>query len=258
LRLRSRLAVCVLLIGGLVVASGCSLLPLRTGSGEGTTEVVEHTVSPGETLESIADDYYGTPEAASYLAEVNGLNDGFAFAEGIRLEVPVGDDDVERYRRRTEAKILYNRGTVLADAGDYAKAKEDFAAALRVDARFVDAAYNLGVVLLATGEPERAVAVLERAVSVRPDEAIFEFALGKSHYDAGRPSEALEHFDRAVRLDPALEDARYARAMTLLDAGRSDEAVVALDSYLRAFPDGAWAEEARAELTRLARGQGAP
>ena len=37
-----------------------------------------------------------------------------------------------------------------------------------------------------------------------------------------------------------------------IEIGERDSAVVALDSYLRDFPDGIWAAEARAELTRLA------
>jgi tetratricopeptide (TPR) repeat protein len=141
---------------------------------------------------------------------------------------------------------------MLADAGDYAKAKEEFAAALRADPRFVDAGYNLAVVMLATGEPGRAVVVLEQVLAIRPDDPLFEFALGKAHFDAGRVPVALEHFERAVELDPRLEDARFARAVALLELGRRDEAVLALDMYLREFPDGAWAASARAELTRIA------
>jgi tetratricopeptide (TPR) repeat protein len=210
-------------------------------------------VSSGETLASIADDYYGTERAADYLADVNGIEPDFTPEPGELLDVPVGAEDIERYRRRTEAKILYNRGTVLADAGSYAKAQEEFTAALRADPRFVDAGYNLGVVLLAMGEPERAVVILERVLTARPGEALSEFALGKAHFDAGHVSDALAHFERAVELDPMLEDARFARAVALLELGEREEGIFALDLYLREFPDGAWVESARAELERMAR-----
>jgi tetratricopeptide (TPR) repeat protein len=219
-------------------------------------EIVSHAVSPGETLESIADDYYGTPRGASYLAEVNGVDVDCPLEPGALVDVPVGEEDIERYRRRTEAKILYNRGTTLANGGDYAKAEEEFAAALKADPRFVDAAYNLGVVLLSAGEPERAAAVLEQALLVRPDEPLFEFAVGKAYFDAGRLPAALDHFERAVELDPLLEDARFALAVALLKLGERGEAIFALDLYLREFPDGAWAESARAELEKLAREAG--
>jgi len=240
----------------LLLAAGCSLMPTRSGSGGDTVEIVLHAVSQGETLESIGDDFYGTPRAASYLAEINGIEAGQVLEPGSTVEVPVGAEDVERYRRRTEAKIIYNRGTILADAGDYAKAKEEFTLALRADPRFVDAGYNLAVVMIATGEPERAVAILEQVMAIRPDVALFEFALGKAHFDAERVPEALEHFENAVRLDPSLEDARFAQEVALLGIGEREEAVFALDRYLREFPDGAWAENARAELERLARETG--
>ncbi len=250
---RARAAASAALIAVLLTVGGCALPPSKSGSGVSTVEIVAHTVSSGETLASIADDYYGTPRAAGYLADANGVESDFVPEPGALVEVPVGKDDIDRYRRRTEAKILYNRGTMLADAGNYAKAHEEFAAALRTDPRFVDAGYNLGVVLIAMGEPERAVFILEQLLKARPREPLFEFAIGKAHFDAGRVSDALTHFDRAVELDPTLEDARFARAVALLELGDREGGIFALDLYLREFPDGAWADQARGELERMAR-----
>ncbi|MEA3408899.1 MAG: tetratricopeptide repeat protein, partial [Candidatus Eisenbacteria bacterium] len=196
-------------------------------------------------------DFYGTPRGAGYLADVNEIGPDVVLEPGALIDVPVGEDDIERHRSRTEAKILYNRGTMLADAGNYAKAQEEFAAALRTDPRFVDAGYNLGVVLIAMGEPERAVFIMEQVLRYRPDDPLSEFALGKAHFDAGRVSDALVHFDRAVKLDPTLEDARFARAVALLELGEREEGIFALDLYLREFPDGVWVDAARAELESM-------
>ncbi len=250
---RARLVAPAAIIAVLLTLSGCALLPSKSGSGAGTVEIVTHTVSSGETLASIADDYYGTPRGAGYLADVNDVGSDLVLEPGVLIDVPVGKEDIERYRRRTEAKILYNRGTMLADAGNYAKAQEEFTAALRMDPRFVDAGYNLGVVLLAMGDPERAVTILEQVLKARPAEPLSEFALGKAHFDAGRVRDALRHFDRAVELDPRLEDARFARAVALLELGEREEGIFALDLYLREFPDGTWVDSARAELEKLAR-----
>jgi tetratricopeptide (TPR) repeat protein len=251
---RGRLSVSLVLLVAIVsvVLHGCSLPPGRSGSGLRTVEIVPHTVSEGETLSSIAEDYYGSSEASTYLAEVNGVEADAPLPPGAVVSVPAGDEDIERYRRRTEAKIYYNRGTTLAEGGDFTGAKEAFTLALRTDPRFVDAGYNLGVVLMASGDPGRAVAVLEQVLAVRPDDPMTEFALGKGLYDLGRTEEALTHFEHAVTLEPDLEDAVFARAVALLKLGRRDEAVFALDGYLRRFPDGVWSDQARLELERMA------
>jgi tetratricopeptide (TPR) repeat protein len=231
------------------------MLPGRSGSGVSTVEIVVHEVVEDESLPMIADDYYGTPLATEYLAEVNGIEPDAVLEPGAIIEVPVGEDDLERYRRRTEAKVYYNRGTVLAEAGDYASAVEEFTLALRTDPRFVDAGYNLGVVLMASGEPVRAAAVLEQVLAVRPEDPTTEFALGKALFDAGRADQSLDHFDRALSIDPDMEEAHFARAVALLNLGRRDEAIFALDSYLRRFPDGAWSPQARSRLSEMAREQ---
>jgi tetratricopeptide (TPR) repeat protein len=239
-----------------LVVAGCTALPSRSGSGTSASEIVTHEVSSGETLETIADDYYGDRGAAAYLARVNRVGESAGVAPGDVLDVPVGRDDIARYELRTEAKIHYNRGTLHADRGDLRKAEEEFKRALRVDPRFADAGYNLGVVLLMEGESERAVAIFEQANAVRPSDPTILYGLGKAYLDEERPEESLAAFEEVLAIDPDHEDALFARAVALLRLRRTDDAVVALDSYLRGFPGGAWAEQARAELSAIASGAG--
>ncbi len=236
-----------------LLSFGCAGLWEETGSGRLVEETVVHTVGPGETLASIADDYYGEPGAAEYLARVNGVPAGLTLDPGTVIDVPVSSEDLERYRMRTEAKSHYNRGTALASAGELARSEEAFREALELDPRFADAAYNLGVVLLARGESNRAVLLLEQTASVRPEDAGIRFALGKALSECGRHAQATDEFRRAVRLDPSLEEAAYALGLSLLAADRREEGIVALDAYLRRFPEGQWAREARSRLARLAR-----
>ncbi len=235
-----------------LLAAGCGGPPSTTGSGVDTIEIVTHPVAEGETLASIADDYYGTPDASVYLAEVNGTSPEAALDTGALVDVPVGEIDVARYARRNEAKSHYNRGTGYAGEGRLAEAVEAFRDALGGDPTFVDAGYNLGVVLLMMGEPEAAVGVLRNVVASRPDDASAEFAMGKALFDAGDAASAVTHFERALRLDRSLEEADFARAVALFEAGRIEDAVVALDGYLRRYPDGAWSEAARTRLIELA------
>jgi len=150
-----------------VVVSGCGGPPRSSGSGVFTVEIVTHVVSEGETLASIADDYYGDPSGASYLAGVNGVDDAFQLNPGMLVEVPVGEEDIARYAVRTDAKARYNRGIAFATTGELRKAADEFGAALKQDPRFADAGYNLGVVLLMMGEPEASARVLEQVIEVR-------------------------------------------------------------------------------------------
>ena len=231
--------------------SGCGGPSMRTGSDSRTVQIVVHEVASGETLASIADDFYGDRAAAAYLRDVNGIPRDAVSEVGVVLEVPVGIEDIERYERRTEAKILYNRGTVLAGQGDLGKAAEEFKAALRVDPRFVDAGYNLGVVLLRAGEPSRAVAILEQVVRVRKGDTELMYALGSAQLDVGNPRAALALFEDVVDMDPSHEDGRFSRALALLELGRTDEAIFHFDAYVREFPNGEWARSARARLSTL-------
>ena len=250
--------VCLLACAAL---QGCGGRPGVSGSGVDAVEIVMHIVSEGETIPSIADDYYGTPDAAAYLAEVNDTFADVALEPGALLDVPVGEEDVERYRRRTEAKAFYNRGTTLAGRGDLARAVEEFKAALDIDPRFVDAGYNLGVVYLMSGEARTAAVLLEQVVALRSGDPAIHFALGKARYDTGDSHGAIDAFETALSFDPSHEDSRYARAVALYEVGRREESVLALDLYLREFPGGKWAEEARTRLTDLAlrrRVEGAP
>jgi len=237
-----------------LVLGACGGPPSVTATGERTVEIVSHEVSEGETLASIADDYYGDREAASFLAEVNGVPADADLAAGSVLDVPAGAADLARYGRRTEAKVHYNRGTMLAERGDLKKAEEEFKTALRIDPRFADAGYNLGVVLLMSGEASRSVAVLEQVVRVRRDDPAVLFALAKAYLDSGRAGDAAATLEQVLALDPSNEDALYLRGLALLEDDRTDDAVFHLDAYLRSHPNGVWAEQARRTLKDIADG----
>lgn len=236
-----------------LVAAGCAGIPSRTWNGSIASQIVTHEVSAGETLATIADDYYGDGDAAAFLARVNRVDRDEGVAPGDLIEVPATREDVARYERRTEAKLHYNRGTLFADRGDLRKAEDEFERALRVDPRFADAGYNLGVVLLMAGESSRAVAIFEQVAAVRPDDAAILYGLGKAYLDEERYGESLEAFQDVLTVEPDHEDALFARAIACLSLGRTEDAVVALDSYLRRFPHGVWADQARAELSGIAR-----
>ena len=235
----------------LALLAGCAGPPMRTGSDSRTIRIVSHKVAAGETVESIADDFYGTADAAGYLRRVNDMPADTTPDPGAVLDVPVGEEDIERYDRRTRAKVHYNRGILLAEHDDLERAADEFRESLRVDPRFADAGHNLGVVLLATGETDRAAAIFRQAVALRPEAPDYRYALAAALLEAGRPAEALEELERTLAMAPEHEDARFSRALALLELGRDDEAVFHLDAYIREFPAGRWTARARTLLREI-------
>ncbi len=240
-------------LAAVLIVVGCAGPPRTTGSGVETVQIVSHPMSEGETIESVADDFYGDRAAAGYLADVNGVSVGTALEPGAVVNVPVGSADIERYQRRTEAKILYNGGTILAGRGALERAEEEFRAALTADPEFFDAGYNLGVVLLEQGRPSAAAAAFEKMSQRHPSDPSVLYGLAKSYFDLGRNEEALAGFERVLSIDPSNEDAHYSRAVTLLALARRDEAIVSFDGHLRRFPEGVWAARVREKLEQLAR-----
>jgi len=235
----------------LVALAGCSVPLMKSGSGERTLRIVSHELAVGESLESLADDYYGDPAAAGYLREVNEIPPDESPGQGAMVEVPASETDLARYERRTEAKVHYNRGILHAGRGELSKAADEFRAALRIDPRFTDAGYNLGVTLMRSGDPVRAASTLRQAAAVRPLDPEILYALATALVDAERQEEAVEVFDQTIALNPQNEDAIFSRAIALLDLGRVDEAVFALDAYVRTFPAGQWADRARSMLSNM-------
>lgn len=231
--------------------AGCSGPPGHTASGAVTREIVTHTVSPGETLASIADDYYGRPAGAGYLARVNRVRRDGALPAGGIIDVPVGEEDLERYRARTEAKVYYNRGTLLADSGEPERALRELTAALETDPSFVDGRYNRGVVLLMLGDVVQATADLEEAARARPNDRDCVFALGKAYLDGGSNEAALRCFTGVLDIAPGHEDAFFASAVALGRLGRKEEAIVRFIGYLNEYPDGRWRALAGVELDAL-------
>ncbi|MFH1501997.1 MAG: tetratricopeptide repeat protein [Candidatus Eisenbacteria bacterium] len=239
-----------------LLLGGCLGPPARSGSDVRTVRIVEHQIGAGETMASIADDFYGDASAESYLRDTNDIPEDVTPAEGDVIEVPVGEPDIERYGRRTLAKTHYNRGTLFAAQGALTRAAEEFRAALRVDPRFADAGYNLGVVLLRSGEATRAVAILRQTVAVRPSDPSLQYALGSALVSSGDHDGAVEVFDTVLSLSPRHEDALFSRAIALVELGRVADAVFQLDAYVRGFPGGTWVDEAAATLKELGEGAG--
>lgn len=222
----------------------------------GTTMVIgregyTHLISKGETLESIAEKYYGDRALAGPLGEYNGVDPLAELQPGTTLLVPFDRGELEDLKVKQDATMLYNRGTVLARTGQYEEASRYLESAVEADYSHVDAWYNLALVYNKLEKPERALSILTRLIETYPSEKTYRYSLGATLRQSGKSGDALEEFKAALEIDPEYREAQYAKALTLEDLGKRRQARRAWQRYLEIDQDSVWSDEARMHLDRL-------
>jgi tetratricopeptide (TPR) repeat protein len=210
-----------------------------------------HTISPGETLESIAERYYGDRGLGKALGEYNGLDPTKPLEPRNTLLVPFDQTELEKIRSVQEAQLLYNRGTMLARTGQYEDAVPYLEQAVETSPAYVDAWYNLALAYQRLDRLSEAEAILRRLVDSFPSEHTYRYSLGAVFRDKKQYEDALEEFRKALQADPLYAEAQYALALTLEDLGKHKEAGREWERYLEIDPDSVWSEEARLHLESL-------
>ncbi|HXV07996.1 MAG TPA: tetratricopeptide repeat protein [Burkholderiales bacterium] len=122
---------------------------------------------------------------------------------------------------------LLGAGDAAYQAGERARARQQFARALEIDARNAHAQYMLGALALQDGDTQACMTAVRRAIELAPERAEYHFSLGNVHAAAGRTAEAIDCYRNAVRLSPGAQDWRDELAITLAEAGRLAEATQA-------------------------------
>lgn len=241
----------------LALAALAVILVLTPSCGRKKYEVVvgkegyTHMVSKGETLEEIATEYYGDVRLAKALGEYNAVDPFVGLVPGTTLLVPYDTSELEKIVRIHEADILYNKGTVLAQTGQYEDARPYLERAVDADPSNPDAWYNLAVTYTNLGKLEQARGILEKLLESYPSEASYHYSLGIALRADGNKKEALKKFVRARDLSPTYAEAQYAVALTLEQLGKKKDAVAEWERYLEIDSDSLWAEEARVRLENL-------
>jgi tetratricopeptide (TPR) repeat protein len=247
---RRHRSVCLVLGALLLLASSCRK-PAPTYNIIAGKEGYTHMISPGETLDSIAERYYGDGSLGKALGEYNGLDPAEALEPGNTLLVPFDRAELEEIRSVQEAQLLYNRGTVLARTGQYEEAASYLEQAVEVSPAHVDAWYNLALAYHRLDRLTAAQDILKRLVTSFPAEPAYHYSLGAVLRDAENYEDALEQFRKALENDPGYAQAQYALAMTYENLGRYEEARREWERYLDMDPDSIWSEEARLHLEGL-------
>jgi tetratricopeptide (TPR) repeat protein len=231
----------------LAVLHGCAQKARKPVEGE---KVLTHVVADGETLENIADDYYGDPDRADEIREFN-LLESEELDPGATVRVYMAPDDMEFLTRRKRARIPYNAGLDLAARGSYLDAINRFKEAVELDPSFVEAIYNLGVTYQKLDAHDKAVEQFELAVDIRSGDPDYHYAIGNSYFHLGEYDRAARAFERALKSKPNHLKAQYSLALSLQKSGKTTRAGREWRRYLEMDSDSDWADRARAHLAGL-------
>lgn len=138
-----------------------------------------------------------------------------------------------------QAKAFFLQGVGHYEAGRFAHAERDFAAALALVPGRVSALMNLGATRLKLGKFQEAADLLQEALDQEPDNAEALAHRATALAELGQLAPAFADADRAVRLDPQLAPAWTLHGNLLKDLGRSDAACA---SFQKAIASGGDAE----------------
>jgi predicted O-linked N-acetylglucosamine transferase (SPINDLY family) len=157
---------------------------------------------------------------------------------------------IERHPREGE---LWNfRGVFLRQLKRFPEALAAFDQAIKLNPKAVGPQQNRGNVLMDLGEPARAEAMFAKLVRAEPRNAEFQRQLGRALNKQGKSEPAMVRWRQAVALKKDFVDAWLDMAGSLNERHRQDEAHAVIDKALAANPDAQRLYEARAILYRRA------
>jgi tetratricopeptide (TPR) repeat protein/TolB-like protein len=116
--------------------------------------------------------------------------------------------------RPNDASLRFELATVLEDAGQFDRARDEYATVLDLQPNSIPALYAAGRVQIQRGEPQRAVEYLVKgqglAIGLESREATANIvqALGIAYLDLGKPADALLHFQQAHGIRKEINDRR--------------------------------------------------
>ena len=150
---------------------------------------------------------------------------------------------------RAFADVHHLLGVSLSLLGQRDRALTEFARALELNPRYLEALIHQGLVLYEMGREAEAEDSFRRAsANVSPASnglsapvaarlANQHADLAEAYAEAGALERAVEQYQRALELGPNFVDLRYRMARLLLESGRSLEARQALEEVLRTRPN---------------------
>jgi tetratricopeptide (TPR) repeat protein len=149
---------------------------------------------------------------------------------------------------RAFADVHQLLGVALSMLGQRERALQEFARALELNPRYLEALIHQGLVLSELGREAEAEESFRRAsASIAPPAeglpapvaarlANAHAELAEAYAEAGALNRAIEQYQRALELGPTFHDLRYRMARRMLEAGRALDARETLEDVLRERP----------------------
>ncbi len=136
-------------------------------------------------------------------------------------------------RAVAEANKFMERGNKFVQDNAWARAKGEYAKALKIFPRHVDAMYNLAVVCEKLQDPDTATSLYKQYLELRPNDADVWTQLGVRHDEAGRSAEAQAAYEKALAINPKFGRALHNMGVLLETQGKLPEAQKFLESFVK-------------------------
>jgi len=152
-----------------------------------------------------------------------------------------------------QARAQFGLGNVLVRQGRLPEAEQSFRAALAADPNLASAQANLGVTYYQMGQLAQAATAFEGALRLEPDDAATLYLLGAVRLQENNLAEAEKLLLRARERKASLPEVYYGLGVLYRLKGQKDDAIAAFEKFLEIGPgqDPTAMDFARQELKQL-------
>ena len=142
-------------------------------------------------------------------------------------------------------------GTVYMDLGNWQKAETALNAALKIDEKSLAAHFALAETLKQQKKLKKAEGVLQKILLLDNKSWYAHYELARVYWEMGDIRSAGPEVARALQLKPDYADGYLLAGNILLRAHQAENALAQFEEYLRLSPDGKFAVETRAMVSKI-------
>jgi tetratricopeptide (TPR) repeat protein len=131
------------------------------------------------------------------------------------------EDNIAKDRRIADWWVV--AGLAYAQMGQYAKASERFAEAVRLEPGEMEHRNLLALSQRLEGHPQRALKTLNEALRVNQETSDTYYLIGECLMDLKQPDRAVDAYERVLALEPQSAEALFGLGLAYAELGRTSE-----------------------------------